>query len=100
MDNTSVSEEQKNNLYNELYDALLTGLQTSTLSHEDSQFSAEFILESLDKIDSEDSMLFFLQDLANRWPVYKDTYLKYKDNDTQKQEASTLDATREKLNSI
>jgi len=101
MDNSAqITKEQKDKLYNELYDALLAGLEVNSISHDDSQVSAEFILSSLEKTHDYNSLMFFLQDLSNRWPVYKDVYTRYKKNDNEKEDSEALAKTRNQLNSL
>lgn len=78
MEQTQITEEFKNGLYHELVNAMIAGLEKGELFEDDSSVSADFILESIEKAKDRNEILFFLENLAKRWDVYRPVFNKYK----------------------
>lgn len=67
----AVTSEEREKLYKELAEKMLQGLETGEIEVEASEDSSEYILEHLDKVQTKAELMAFLEEVGNRWPVYK-----------------------------
>lgn len=76
-----LTEEFKKDLYHELVDAMIAGLEKGELFEEDSSASADVMLENIEKAANKNEIVFFLENLSKRWDVYRPVYIKYKSDE-------------------
>lgn len=101
MDNsTQISEEAKNIIYTQLADAMLEGLETNVLSGKDSETSAQYVLERLEAVTTQEELLSFLEEVSDRWPTYKNVYLSAKEDAMQARDNLQILETEKQLQSI
>ncbi len=101
MDNyDQVTEEEKNSIYTRLADAMLEGLEANALTDEDSQTSAQFILEQLEVLSTRKDLMDFLNKLSTLWPVYKSFYSELQAEEAKKQDNVQLQQAQEQIRSI
>jgi len=71
MDNSSqISEETKNEIYQQIVDLMLIGLESNALTAEDSEEASMFIMERLDKATDEFYLDALLEEFVDRWPIF------------------------------
>ena len=71
MDNSSqISEETKNEIYQQIVDLMLIGLESNALTAQDSEDASMFIMERLDKATDEFYLDALLEEFVDRWPIF------------------------------
>ena len=76
------SDGQKDEIYKKFTDALVFALENNQITVVESELSSDFVLQNLDEVTSQESLLIFLKDLSVMWPAFKDLYLKEKGEET------------------
>lgn len=66
----SISDETRKMVYGQLAEAMLTTLENGQFDYEESQKSAEYVLEHLEKVATVSELKQFLIDLSALWPQY------------------------------
>lgn len=74
----NLSEEQKEQVYKDFSDALMSALENGQITVEESEKSADFMLQNFGEVTSKESLIIFLEDLSIKWSAYKNLYLKEK----------------------
>jgi len=73
-----ISDAARTILYNELCAAMIEGLKAHSIQYESAQESAKTILQ-LDSIKTYPELLTFLEEVSEKWPVYKPVYFLVKE---------------------
>ncbi len=94
-----VSEAARNVLYNELCQAMIDGLKSHIIQYESAQNSAEYILK-LDEIRNYPELLAFLNELAEKWPVYRPVYFLVKEVETKVKDETLMNNVMNELKSF
>ena len=89
-----------NKTYIVLKDCLLDGLDTGSLTVEDSEQSSYVIERNMQQITSSGELLLFTQDLARQYPAYQKAYIYVKQQSTEQKDKQKLDALQQKLRSF
>jgi hypothetical protein len=95
-----LTKEQKDPIYDELYDAMIEGLDNGTLTVEASENSAEYIYDKLDKVTNQAELFEFLEKVSTLWDAYKSVYLKHKGSNLQNQDDDNLSEVKNNLNAM
>lgn len=69
-----LTPEYREKIYSVLADAMFNGLDTGKVSVEDSKKMAGFILDQLDDIQVWSELVVFLNELSDKWPIYKSVF--------------------------
>lgn len=94
------SEEQKNEIYKKFTDALVFALENNLITVEESELSADFVLQNIDEVTSKESLLIFLDDLSCKWPAYKNLYLKEKGEETAVEDQTKIAEIQSNLDNL
>jgi uncharacterized protein YbcV (DUF1398 family) len=81
-------------------DVMIQALENAEISVEDSERSADFILNKFDKVTSKDQFISFLEELSNAWPAYKNLYLKEKGGETVVEDQTKIAEIQNNLESL
>lgn len=68
---TQITEEQRNELYNQLAQLMLTAVEAGSLPYEEMQEPSQFILDTLDTLSINEEVSLFLDNLADKWPLFQ-----------------------------
>lgn len=93
-------EELKNKAYEQLKEAMVNGLIKKDLSEEQAGESARYISFHLGAVESHEELMLFLDDLSNRWLIYKDACLALKKEKTQQEDQERLQKAQKELKSL
>jgi len=93
-------EELKNKTYEQLKEAMVNALVKKDLSEEEMGESARYISFHLGAVESPEELMLFLDDLSNRWVIYKDACLALKKEETQQEDQERLQKAQEELKNL
>lgn len=65
-------------LKKKLVDILLTALEKKEIQLDHSRSAANYILDNIQNDAGKETIIAFLSDLAEKWPIFKDTLTIYK----------------------
>lgn len=100
-ENPSDLSLKKDNLYKELIDFYIKGVETGLFSsEEDSKESARFILDKLESIALEHEIKPFLEELAAKWPAYKSILVPLKIEGYQEKDQQQIDVVENELEKL
>jgi len=66
-----ITAEYRQTVYDELGEVMLGGLDSGAVTVEDSKDIAAFVLARLDNISTKEELAGFVEELAQKWPVYE-----------------------------
>lgn len=92
-ENQNITDEYRERVYNLLADCLVKALQNpnpEVLSMEDSEQSAEFVLQHLEQVKTKDELYLFLKQLSERWFIYHPVYEELQKEDLMQKVQSEL----------
>lgn len=75
-----ITEEFREKIYKELAEVMLHGLESGQVSVEDSKKLSIFVLDRMDNLKTYGELVSFLQELVNKWPVFKTVSLQLQDD--------------------
>lgn len=78
--NSSINSEYREKIYKELAEVMLHDLEAGQISIEESKKLSQFILDHLDSVKTYTELSSFLQELVNKWPVYKTVSMQLQDD--------------------
>jgi hypothetical protein len=85
------------NVYDEIKDLLIAGLENNLLEEKEIEKSADFISQHLDKVKDDIELMVFLKKLSQKWNIYTPVYTKYKHQDVKEDDQVQINAIQEKL---
>ena len=92
---------KKENLYKELLDLHIKGLDEGLFtSVEESQESAKFIVDGMDKITTDQQIKPFIEDLASRWPAYKGAIMTIAEEEQKNKDQQKIDTVENELDKL
>ena len=94
------SDGQKDEIYKKFTDALVFALENNLITVEESELSADFVLQNIDEVTSKESLLIFLDDLSCKWPAYKNLYLKEKGEETAVEDQTKIAEIQSNLDNL
>ncbi len=101
MDNSAlVTPEQRDAVYAKLADAMIRAMEAGAMDDTGSQQSSQFVLDRLETLSSREELMVFLEELSNRWPVYKEVYLSFKAEEVAIQDNTQLQQAQQQLGEI
>lgn len=65
-----LSQERKDGVLKEIADLIIAGLKDGSILEDDLFPIASFVLEKIDVLATEEQMVVFLSELAQKWPVF------------------------------
>lgn len=65
-----LSQERKDEVLKEIADLIIAGLKDGTILEDDLFPIANFVLEKIDTLATEEQMVVFLSELVQKWPVF------------------------------
>lgn len=74
---TTVTEEIKKSIYDDLADLMIGALEREELDIAETKKSAAFILSTLDTIQNESQLIDFLRSLGEKWKAYAIELVKF-----------------------
>lgn len=93
MDNTAISAEMKNTLYDELYKVIIDSMADGIILEDEAGNSADFILSTLEQVSNQTELIDFLFRLSQRWDIFVGIFQKYKSN-------QLLEKVHQEINSL
>jgi hypothetical protein len=93
-------EELKNKTYEQLKEAMINGLVKKDISEEQAGESARYISFHLSAVESPEELTLFLEDLSNRWNIYKNVSLDIKTTQSQQEDLAKLQEVKKELGSL
>ena len=88
-------------MINKITGMLIEALEKETLTREEGQLAATFILGQKEKINNEISLNSFLEELVKQWPMYKDfTETQKKAQQFDIQDQQKLDQIKNQLSEL
>lgn len=93
-------EELKNKTYEQLKEAMVNGLVKKDLSEEQAGESARYISFHLGEVESPEELTLFLDDLSDRWNIYKNVSLEIKTAQSQEEDRVKLQEVKKELKSL
>lgn len=80
----------KNEVKANLLQAIVSGLEKKTLSLAQMKSSANYILDNIDKIKNYSQFIVFMDDLNNKWTIFKDAHNIYSNRFYQEKEKEVI----------
>lgn len=65
------SAEHKELIERQTLEAIATALEKNEMTEADIPPISKFVLEQIDKIQDIDQLIIFLQELSNKWPIFR-----------------------------
>ena len=87
---TLFDENLKNEVKANLLQAIISGLEKKTLSLVQMKASANYILDHIEKIKNYSQFLVFMDDLNNKWSIFKDINKIYNNRLYQEKEKEVI----------
>lgn len=84
-------EKLKNEVKASLLQAIISGLEKKTLSLAQMKTSANYILDHIENIKNYSQFLVFMDDLNNKWTIFKDIHKIYSNRFYQEKEKQVID---------
>ena len=79
MPGTPLTDSYRNEIENDIVNAMLEGLDNHRIDMNDYDKIKKHVLDNLDgKVLTHAQMYFFLEDLVNRWPIFNLMWQKHK----------------------
>lgn len=81
---SEISQDLRDEVYGRLAECVITALENpnpDVISLPDAEQSADYILPRLDTVQTRSELIFFLRQLAERWPIYHSVYMEYQKNE-------------------
>jgi len=103
MDNKNsslITDELRKQIFHDLADQLIKGLETGQLSVEEGRPSSQFILDRLNKAKTQEELTLFFEELGKKWSIYNTVYLQNKAMTNQKEDQSKLNEIKNKINTF
>ncbi len=101
MDNTApFTEEERTNLYNKLLDELLAATDSKAIEFETAQEASEYILANVDDIQDNEDLRFFLERLAEQWPIFQGLTLPSQVQQAEAQDQAGIENIQEQIQQI
>jgi len=101
MDNTApFTEEERTNLYNKLLNELLAATDSQAIEFEIAQEASEYILANVDDIQDQEDLRFFLERLAEQWPIFQGMTLPSREQQAQAQDQQSIQNIQEQIQQI
>lgn len=72
--NSPIDEKLREEVKSKLLQQIISGLQTNQMNLIQKRQSAGFILDNFDNIKNYSDLIFFLEMLRVRWPIFTDVY--------------------------
>lgn len=97
----SITNEYREKVYKELAEVMLHGLENGQITVKDSKELSQFVLDNSNRLGTYGELSSFLQELVNKWPVFKAILLQLQDdfkNDSFKNEK--INEIREDISQI
>lgn len=85
-----IDENLKNEVKASLLQTIISGLEKKTLSLVEMKTSANYILDHIEKIKNYSQFMVFMDDLNNKWSVFKDVYKIYSNRFYQEKEKQVI----------
>lgn len=95
-----ITEDYRKKIYDDLADTMIAGLINGEILDEESKDSSKYILSNLDNIKTEQELMQFLEDLANKWSVYRTVLLKLKNEQVKSEDVKKLSEVQNKLHQL
>lgn len=91
MANSQIFDDNlKNEVKASLLQGIISGLEKKTLSLVQMKASANYILDHIEKIKNYSQFMVFMDDLNNKWSVFKDSYKIYSNRFYQEKEKEVI----------
>ncbi|MFA5137114.1 MAG: hypothetical protein WC489_07055 [Patescibacteria group bacterium] len=95
-----ITEEIRKQIYDDLADLMIEGVDRKELPITEMKKSAQFILETLDTIKSEDELLNFLQVLGEKWRTYAIELVRYEGKKTESADVQKIHEIQNRLSNL
>ena len=95
-----LTDEQKEQINKDFNDALMLALENDQITVEESEKSADFMLQNFGEVSSKASLLIFLEELSSTWPAYKNFYLKQKGEETAADDQAKISEIQSNLDTL
>lgn len=69
-ENVELTKEYKEEVEKNIVEVVIAELKGNNLEQSELPLIADFVLEKIDKIEKQDELLNFLQELSSRWPIF------------------------------
>lgn len=99
MDKTLLVAEDRKKIYDQLLDAMIEALETTTMTSDEVAPASKYIL-GLDKVNSKAELLLFLQNLVSRWQPFNKVYLSAKGNQIKSIDDAKLLEVKKRMDSF
>lgn len=73
-----LTSERKDEILQKIVDRILTGLENGNLTEEELKPIADFVLGRIDEFQTEDELIPFLLELAQKWSVFSNIHIQEK----------------------
>jgi len=90
-------DDLKKIAYTKLKDILISSLDNNLITEAEMSKSARFISYHLDTVENKFELMIFLQQLFERWQIYKSVYIYFKDLEHQENDAKKVLEVQDKL---
>lgn len=90
----------KKKAYQGLKDALIIAMEKNEITEENTQESAEYITTQLDLVANHGEFMVFLERLINKWPIYRNVFIGFKSEETQKKDTEKLSEVQNRLKQL
>lgn len=86
-----VGETLKKEMKRKLIDAMLESFEKGELSHDDMQDASNIILDEMPKIQTQEQLLHFLEQLKGVWQQFDRVYMQSKTQEVSTKEKEVID---------
>lgn len=95
-----INEQTRKKVYDDLADLMIDAVERNDLPMKEMKQSAQYILETLDNIQTEDELLQFLQVLGQKWKAYAVELLRYEGEKKQAGDELKIQEIQNKLSNF
>lgn len=84
------TQEEKKEIESKLVTQILSSLEQNKISLQDMKEIANFILDRIEVVKDKTQLIIFLEGLQNKWNVFKNIYLVYKNMMLEEKEKAVI----------
>lgn len=93
----SITEIERKKIYDDLAELMISSIERSDLPLKEIKKSAQYILETLDTIKTEEELLEFLRALGGKWKMYAIELVRYEGQKHAQKDLQKVQEIQQKL---
>lgn len=90
----------RDRIYEDILSVMIQGLQDNKVDVDQSKLIAQYVVSKLDGAQTDTDIIHFLDELPTKWEIYKNICVKFKYEQTAKEDEEKLKQIQSKLHAF